>query len=116
MTLDEEGGNNFFRQVWSLWVTPEILRRKEKNRLPIDFAVDKVQILISPEERPPIVRLNEEVIANLICKFKSGIRKQVIGEPVFWKEKRTFLISNCLNTITQTLHTSLWFFSERVGR
>jgi uncharacterized protein (UPF0332 family) len=32
------------------------------------------------------MRLNEEVIAKLICKFKSGIRKQVIGEPVFWKE------------------------------
>jgi hypothetical protein len=86
MMLDEEGGRNFFHQVMNLWIAPEIERRKEKGILSTNFAIDKIQILISPEERPAVVRLNNEIKAELTCRLKPGIHKQVIGEPVYWKE------------------------------
>lgn len=86
MTLDEEGWKNFFHHVMNLWVAPEIERRKAKGTLPANFAIDKMQILISPEERPAVVRLNNEIKAELVCKLKPGIHKQVIGESVYWKE------------------------------
>lgn len=86
MALDEEGGENFFNHVMSLWVAPEIKRRKENGTLSDNFAIDKIQVLISPEKKPVIVRLNDEIKAQLVCKFRPSIHKQVIGEPVYWKD------------------------------
>jgi hypothetical protein len=63
-------------------VAPEIKRRKENGILSDNFAIDKIQILISPKEEPAIVRLNSEIKAELTCRLKPGIHKQVVGEAV----------------------------------
>lgn len=91
MTLDEETAKNFFEQILNLWVIPEIDKRRKKNNLPIDFAIDKIQIIISPDESSPIVRLNKEIKAEITCELEPGISKQVTGEPVYWKEVKDIL-------------------------
>jgi hypothetical protein len=70
--------------------------------------------LISPEEKPVIVRLNTEIKAQLVCKFKPGIHKQVVGEPVYWKEIDDILDIRLLKRTTQmwlTLHQTFIIFS-----
>jgi hypothetical protein len=59
MALDEEGGKNFFNHVMSLWIAPEIKRRKENGILTDNFAIDKIQILIN--HHSPWLRLKRMV-------------------------------------------------------
>ena len=68
---NEEFSKNVFTNIMGTFIAPEIERRKQKNLLPDDYTMRAAQVLIYPDGRPHLVRLNEEVVAEV--KFKKGI-------------------------------------------
>jgi hypothetical protein len=59
--VDEEFSQNLMQQVHELWINPEIERRREAGRLPDDFALTSVQVIMNLDADAPEVRFNEEV-------------------------------------------------------
>ncbi|MCH5598628.1 hypothetical protein [Niabella ginsengisoli] len=62
-----------------LFFNPEIERRKQLNTLPENFMLIAAQAIFFPDGRPHIVRLNEEVSAEV--KVKKGVDT---SSPNFW--------------------------------
>ncbi len=80
-----EMGNNMFKQLVEIWIEPEIQQRKEAGTLPIPFTLNSSQIIFYIDERPPEVRINNEVRGKAYLKFKPGIRK-IGGDIVYENE------------------------------
>ncbi|AKU95762.1 hypothetical protein AKJ09_02426 [Labilithrix luteola] len=80
-----EWGQTFLQQVFDLWVTPEIERRKNAGTLPGDFDLRGAQVIMNVGE-PNIVRLNDEVRAVMITKLKGGSVGLQNGDPVYWDQ------------------------------
>jgi len=78
--MDEEIKKRFFQQINDFWITPEIEKRKNLNRLPNDFKLRSVQIIFSLDRGWNKVRLNEEVKAIARSKINRSIKK---GETVY---------------------------------
>jgi len=66
-------------QAYEFWIDPEMERRREAGQLPDDFALHGAQVIFGIDERPPEVRLNEEVKAVAIVTAARAIDK---GEEV----------------------------------
>ena len=58
--MDKEAAQNLFNQVHTLWVEPEIEKRRQEGRLSHDFKISKCLILL-PQDQTPIVSFNEEI-------------------------------------------------------
>jgi len=80
-----EGSQRLFQQIMSIWILPEIQRRKEKGILPENFQLTGAQVLFSLDESCNRIRLNDEVRAIAEIKLKKDIGKSK-GEPVFEHE------------------------------
>jgi hypothetical protein len=67
MGIKVEGvaAKNFSQQINSLWINPEIARRRSQGKLPEGFALSAIQLIFRPEPSPPEVRFNEEVKMDL---------------------------------------------------
>ncbi|MGZ5551897.1 MAG: hypothetical protein ACXWE7_14035 [Nitrososphaeraceae archaeon] len=76
---------NLFNHVLEIWINPEIEKREIESRIPKNFQISKIQILIKPGEKP-LVRFNDEVLAEIIAHLTPGVRKSVLGEPVYNNE------------------------------
>jgi len=74
MALDEEATSNFLKQVMDIWVNPEIERRSKAGKLPEPFILNSAQIIIYPDGKPNVVRLNKEVKAQLIAVANRSIK------------------------------------------
>lgn len=72
-------------QAFELWVNPEVDRRLQEDRLPVDFALHSVQIIFpSPlDDKGNYVRLNEEVRALAKVKMNRSIEQ---GELVYERD------------------------------
>ncbi|MBC7930312.1 MAG: hypothetical protein H7Z38_07045 [Rubrivivax sp.] len=55
--LSKEFNDNFFKNIAELYIDPEIKRRRETNRLPNDFVLYAVQVIMN-HDAPNEVRLN----------------------------------------------------------
>lgn len=53
--------------------------------IPKDYEIDKIQIVVKPDDVPTI-RFNEEVKVIAIARLKPGVKKNIIGEPVHYDE------------------------------
>jgi hypothetical protein len=82
--LDEEASKQTFRDVMRIWINPEIDRRNNDGRLPKDFVLERAQVLLNPDKKSSQVRLNEEVKAEIIARFK-GKHKEP-NEPIYEHE------------------------------
>ena len=82
--LDEEASKQTFRDVMRIWIDPEIQRRTNNGLLSKAFVLERAQVLLNPDKKSSQVRLNEEVKAEIIAKFK-GKHKEP-NEPVFEHE------------------------------
>ncbi len=82
MSLDEEGSRNFFQHIMSLWILPDIDRRKQNGLIGNDFILTHAQIIFDLDRKINKVRLNEEVKAVAEAKIRPGIRKEK-GEPIY---------------------------------
>lgn len=73
---------NAYNQVMELFVIPELKYRQSNGDLPKPVDLYAVQVIFYPENRKPLVRINEEVVAKVEIKLKTGISKN-IGDKVF---------------------------------
>lgn len=65
--------DNVFNNLMNLFFNPEIEKRKENGTLNNDFELLAAQAIIFPNEKENIIRLNDEVQANV--KIKDGVYK-----------------------------------------
>jgi hypothetical protein len=79
--LDEEGQQRFLQQVFALWITPEIERRKGEGALPPNFQLLGAQIVFWPDGRPLEVRLNGEMRCSFLVEPASDLisAEKIIG-------------------------------------
>ena len=66
---DPDFAENLIRQVFDLWLTPEIERRRDAGLLPHDFDLRGAQVIFEADAAAPGVRLNSEVA--VVATFKS---------------------------------------------
>lgn len=66
-------GKRLCAQVFSLWINPEIERRKKEKRLPQNFCLLMAQIVMNIGQSP-IVRLNEEVKATMLVRVTRDVK------------------------------------------
>jgi hypothetical protein len=82
---DPEAARRLNKQIWELWVEPEILRRGREGILAPDFKLYAFQVLLASanDGRESIVRLNDEVKA--VAKIRSS-RPIRVGDPVYIRD------------------------------
>lgn len=68
-----------FNQLMSIFIDPEIKTRRDRGVVRGDFKLRAFQIIFFPDGKPTLVRLNEEVKAEMIIHPKRGVNKS-IGE------------------------------------
>lgn len=71
MELSEDGQNNLWNQVNTLWIEPELNRRKEAGTLAANFKIRHCLIRL-PVEALPIVEFNDEIKWEVLAKLPSG--------------------------------------------
>jgi uncharacterized protein (UPF0332 family) len=73
---DEQGQmyTQFLKQCFTLWINPEIEKRKKEGKISDKFIIVRAQILL-PLGSPAIVRLNNEVKAVVKAKINKKIEK-----------------------------------------
>ncbi|MDP2926459.1 MAG: HEPN domain-containing protein [Nanoarchaeota archaeon] len=81
--MDEEIKEKVFQQMMSLWVEPEINKRKSLDRLPKDFNLRAAQVIFSLDRGWNKVRLNDEVKAEAKVKLNASKNK---GDPIYEQE------------------------------
>jgi uncharacterized protein (UPF0332 family) len=74
-----------FNQIVSIFIDPEIKARIGKKQLSKDFRLNSFQVIMFPNDNPPLVRLNQEVKAEMIVTKKEGVNKQ-LGEILLLSE------------------------------
>ena len=83
--LDNEFGYRAVEQFMELFVTPEVKRRQDNGELDRPLDLRGAQIIFFPDDRKPQVRINSEVVALAMPKWKPGLSKEE-GEPVYEHE------------------------------
>lgn len=71
---DPQFRDRVMEQFVSLWLNPEIARRKAAGLLPPDFAVYAAQVILDPGTEPPKIRFNEEVKFLVKGSFTKEVR------------------------------------------
>jgi hypothetical protein len=69
--LSEKGAQNLFKQINSMWIEPEVLRRKEAKTLPENFKLWQCLIKL-PKSQPPIIEFNDEIKWKAWLKLVPG--------------------------------------------
>jgi len=69
--LSETGAQNLFKQINSMWIEPEVLRRKEAKTLPEDFKLWRCLIKM-PKAQSPIIEFNDEIQWKAWLKLVPG--------------------------------------------
>jgi hypothetical protein len=64
-----EFANNVFKNMQELFFNPELVKRKAQNIISEDFTLVAAQILLFPDGRQHIVRLNSEVCVEVKLKY-----------------------------------------------
>lgn len=80
--VEQSFADSLLNQYMSVWITPEIQKRKDAGNLPDTFSLERAQVLFCLG-MPPIIRLNEEVDIKIKIKVNKSIQK---GEAVFAKD------------------------------
>lgn len=70
--LSPEGSNNFFNQIFKLWVNPEIEERKKNGKLSSTFTISTCLITL-PIGKPPSVKFNDEIQWPVLAKKPKGL-------------------------------------------
>ena len=81
------GNNQVFsktaiQNVMDIFVNPEVKRRQEQGELPKPLRFRCAQVILFPDDRKPLVRINEDVRAKAKVKYKPGISKKK-DDPVY---------------------------------
>lgn len=85
LNQDGEFTQQVFTQLMEIFVTPAVRERQAKGELARPLPLRAAQIIFFPDERKPLVRVNEEVRARGQVRLKNGISKKA-GDSVFATE------------------------------
>src|SRR5437867_2782576 len=79
-----EDSTKAFEQMMIYWVAPEIRHRQAAGLAPIPLVLGRAQVIVpsAMDKQPIVVRLNEEVQADLDVDLGEG-RDIVAGEPIY---------------------------------
>lgn len=80
-----EFSNRAIQNIMDIFITPEVRRRQDTGQLPIPVKLIFAQVILFPDERQPLIRINEEVRAKAKIKFKSGVSKKP-GDAIYENE------------------------------
>jgi hypothetical protein len=67
-------------QAFDIWISPEVARRVAAGGLPPETQIHRAQIVFFPDDRPRVIRLNEEVRAEAVAVLAEPIDETHIGE------------------------------------
>lgn len=84
-TDDPALGGIFFKQLMEIYIAPAIERRQSTGELPRPLQLRAAQLICYADERPNVVRLNEEVQAIAKVKLREG-KAKAMGQVVFEDE------------------------------
>jgi hypothetical protein len=84
MMLDQQGRQNLFNHTHSLWIEPELARRRDAGKLPEDFKIRQCLIKL-PRGGTPIVEFNEEISWKAKPKPVDGAEIKE-GQPVLLQQ------------------------------
>jgi hypothetical protein len=84
--LSVDFANNAFNNIMALYFQPEIERRQAQQLIPNPFDLLAAQAIIFPDGRPPLIRFNNEVSADL--KLKPGTDTTIEN---FWPSRQDIL-------------------------
>jgi len=62
--MNPQAAQNFLKNIFSLWINPEIESRKNNKSLPNGFKLNKAQVIFTVDGHK-IIRLNEEIQAKI---------------------------------------------------
>lgn len=79
---DHEFSKRTIQNIMDIFITPEVKRRQEAGKLPKPIELKFAQVILFPDERKPLVRINEEVRAVANIKYKPEISKKR-GDPIY---------------------------------
>jgi uncharacterized protein (UPF0332 family) len=108
--LSKEFNDNFFKNIAELYIDPEIKRRQNDNRLPDDFVLYAVQVIMN-HDSPNEVRLNDEVKAHVVGNFAKPVTD---GEQVSINDLESILdvrLTDCdpnAGHVTLLVHKGKW--------
>jgi len=85
INTDKEFSKRAIQNIMDIFISPEVKRRQDAGRLPKPLDLRAAQVILSPDECKPIIRINEEVKAIVKVKYKPGISKRR-GEIVYNNE------------------------------
>lgn len=69
---EQEVGNRLMEQAHTLWIAPEVERRRQAGKLPKEFRIHRCLILL-PHDKPPIIRFNDEIGWSARVKYAPGL-------------------------------------------
>jgi hypothetical protein len=72
------GPERTFRQMFNLFIKPEVERRHAAGLLTMQFDLQKAQVIFD-DDQPPKVRLNDEVKGSFLAKISKPVE---IGDPI----------------------------------
>lgn len=83
--IDREFSKRAVQNIMDIFVTPEVKRRQDAGKLPEPVKLMCAQVILFPDERKPLIRINEEVRAKAKVEYRPGISKKP-GDPVYENE------------------------------
>lgn len=102
--MDSEITDRIFQQVMSLWIKPEINKRKSLKRLPKNFNLRAAQIIFSLDRGWNKVRLNNEIKAEANLKLRVSKNK---GDPIYEHEVENIQSIELTNKDPNCAHITL---------
>jgi uncharacterized protein (UPF0332 family) len=82
---DKEFGRRVIQNIMDIFISPEVQRRQNMGELPKPLDLLAAQVILFPDERKPLVRINSEVRAIAKVKYKPGITKKK-GDTIYDNE------------------------------
>lgn len=81
----EQFGQKAIENLLAQWINPEVERRFREGEIETFLVLHAAQIVFHPDDKPVEIRINEEVRAQAVARYKPGIEKSE-GELVFEHE------------------------------
>ena len=82
--VSQPDGSRFLRELFDIFINPEIERRKTSGTLPANFRLESAQVIMNVGQHR-VIRLNDEVRALMKTKVRPDAKPQM-GAPVYWDE------------------------------
>jgi len=82
---DKEFSKRSIQNIMDIFISPEVRRRRNAGELPKPLDLLAAQVILFPDERKSLVRINWEVRAIEKVKYKSGITKKK-GDKIYDNE------------------------------